>query len=583
MKLKSLNLKNQLLNLGAEKLTEILGRDRLSTLKEITHVPINEMTMVELILRRFETQIFSHAILRGYIIHFLKTQYKSYVFKGDPNYSMTESDEVQLLNLAWDRRFYAHHRLIEIFDLSKEYLPSIVELEEKIIEIIPDTKSELINESIIIRFIKKIYNFIKKLFGLKDQVEDSFPSTLFDYQLRVKKNIQANIHKGKKRMIVHMPTGSGKTRTVLEALIELKIKNINNNLFIVWLSHSNELCDQAMETISFLWKRHGSFPITAYRLTGNLSLKLKNKNGGFIVTTYQKISEMRMGDTSDLETLNEIRRNTSTIITDEAHLVSARTFNDSVNFISSIEETTVIGLTASPGKGIYEYENVRIAEFFGQNKISITDDQNNKIEDPISYLQKQEFLAQIKAKRIASNFSLELSEEEQQNILNNFDLRRAIIDSMGKDIQRNLCIIAQLKQLYEQDYSILVFACSLEHSKLLSECCILLDMKVASIDDSTSSHNRKKYIQDFKQKKIKIIVNYGVLSTGFDAPKTNAIFITRPTTSPVLYSQMLGRGLRGPKVEGSETCLLVDIQDNLAGLPDEKVCFTLFEDYYLES
>ena len=154
---------------------------------------------------------------------------------------------------------------------------------------------------------------------------------------------------------------------------------------------------------------------------------------------------------------------------------------------------------------------------------------------------------------------------------------------MEKDIERNLCIIAQLKQLYEQDYSILVFACSLEHSKLLSECCILLDMKVASIDDSTSSHNRKKYIQDFRQKKIKIIVNYGVLSTGFDAPKTNAIFITRPTTSPVLYSQMLGRGLRGPKVEGSETCLLVDIQDNLAGLPDEKVCFTLFEDYYLKS
>jgi len=71
-----------------------------------------------------------------------------------------------------------------------------------------------------------------------------------------------------------------------------------------------------------------------------------------------------------------------------------------------------------------------------------------------------------------------------------------------------------------------------------------------------------------------------VLSTGFDAPNTNAIMIARPTTSPVVYSQMLGRGLRGPKVGGNKECILVDIKDNIQGLPNERATYSLYRDNY---
>ena len=66
--------------------------------------------------------------------------------------------------------------------------------------------------------------------------------------------------------------------------------------------------------------------------------------------------------------------------------------------------------------------------------------------------------------------------------------------------------------------------------------------------------------------KINVIFNYGVLSTGFDAPNTNTVMIVRPTASPIMYSQMLGRGLRGPEVNGNEECWLIDLKDNLKGL-----------------
>ena len=132
----------------------------------------------------------------------------------------------------------------------------------------------------------------------------------------------------------------------------------------------------------------------------------------------------------------------------------------------------------------------------------------------------------------------------------------------------------------EKKLSTIVFACSLKHTKLLHKICVLSGMKVVKIDDKTSNQARKKIVKDFKNNEIKIIFNYGVLSTGFDAPGTDAILIARPTTSPIIYSQMLGRGLRGPKFGGKAECILIDVKDNLIGLPDEKSCFTLFDKYY---
>ena len=62
------------------------------------------------------------------------------------------------------------------------------------------------------------------------------------------------------------------------------------------------------------------------------------------------------------------------------------------------------------------------------------------------------------------------------------------------------------------------------------------------------------------------MTNFGVLTTGFDAPKVRAIYITRPTFSKNLYLQMIGRGLRGPLNGGTQDCLIVDIADNFESM-----------------
>lgn len=78
---------------------------------------------------------------------------------------------------------------------------------------------------------------------------------------------------------------------------------------------------------------------------------------------------------------------------------------------------------------------------------------------------------------------------------------------------------------------------------------------------------------------MKVLCNYGVLTTGFDAPKTDVIVISRPMFSPVRYMQMVGRGLRGDKNGGTATCRIVTVFDNIIDYSERlayKTYFTAF-------
>jgi superfamily II DNA or RNA helicase len=77
-----------------------------------------------------------------------------------------------------------------------------------------------------------------------------------------------------------------------------------------------------------------------------------------------------------------------------------------------------------------------------------------------------------------------------------------------------------------------------------------------------------------------VVCNHSVLTTGFDAPKTDMILIARQVFSRVRYMQMVGRGLRGPKNGGTEHCKIVTVDDNLGRFDNARhwqYCQTLWE------
>jgi DNA repair protein RadD len=580
MELEKLDLEQHLIKMGMPILQDIIGRDELEAISLITNKSVNESMIANLLIKSNGTDIFSDPMLRGYVIHFLTDNYKSYLEFGRHDKKIDQSLEKQMINKAWNRNFHSHYRLIEIFGLSNEYLPNET-LEEKTNFILkPEIKTEQSN--FLISMINNVINFIKSFFTKKEIERFG----LEDFQIRIKNELNKKIKGNDFKTIIHMPTGSGKTKTTIASLLEYNIEsNFLSNNFIIWLAHSDELCEQAKDSFENLWNSFGTHDLPLIRLKDQKIDEIKELPGGIIICTYPKLHRMRMNNNGS-KILEFIRTKSNFIIADEAHMVPAQTFRDSIEFITKLEFTHLIGLSATPG-GYYVDQTQELSNYFNKNKITITDDNNAELEgdEPISYLQKKEVLSYIKTLQVKTNFDFEFTTDEKEKILSSFDegLSPELIKKMGEDVERNICIFGELRNLYEENLSTIIFACSLKHTKLLHKICILSGMKVAKIDDKTSNQVRKKIVKDFKNREIKTIFNYGVLSTGFDAPGTEAILITRPTTSPIIYSQMLGRGLRGPKFGGKKECLLIDLKDNLIGLPDEKSCFTLFNNYYIKS
>lgn len=88
-----------------------------------------------------------------------------------------------------------------------------------------------------------------------------------------------------------------------------------------------------------------------------------------------------------------------------------------------------------------------------------------------------------------------------------------------------------------------------------------------SVDGATPKEDRDAILARFQTGKTQVVANCGVLTEGFDNPAISCVAIARPTRSPVLYTQMAGRGLR--LYPGKTECLILD----LAGTTeDNKLC-----------
>jgi len=110
--------------------------------------------------------------------------------------------------------------------------------------------------------------------------------------------------------------------------------------------------------------------------------------------------------------------------------------------------------------------------------------------------------------------------------------------------------------------STIVFAVTVEHSKAVRDGFRQNGISCEHIDASTSDAERKRIIDDFKAGRVLVLTSVGVLTTGFDAPNVVAGILARPTFSPMLHFQMLGRLLR--PYPGKKFAKIIDVSGNVA-------------------
>jgi len=398
---------------------------------------------------------------------------------------------------------------------------------------------------------------------------------LHDYQEEIKDRIVTELLSSNYRFLIQMPTGSGKTRTIIQSIVQyIQIKKIiEKGKNILWLAHTEELCEQALFTFINLWPHLSQDSIIVHRCYGNHSISITGDKGALIFGTFQKLSSLLNNDSYFIKSL---KTRLSIIVIDEAHKSTAKTYSALIDFLLKDSDCKLIGATATPGRNTDNMKaNSELAEFFNGRLLALSFSTN-----PIIELRNKGVLSYLQHKIIESKLDILLNESETVAIKINGDFSMPTLKKLSENSKRNNLIVKLIEEEILKDNPCLVFTCSVEHAKVLNASMNYKNYSSVALDSKTTNTRRKNIINDFKIGKYNVLFNYGILSTGFDAPNVRTIIITRPTSSVVLYSQMIGRGLRGPKMGGARECNLIDIKDNFKNFGGVELVYDSFEEYW---
>lgn len=357
------------------------------------------------------------------------------------------------------------------------------------------------------------------------------------------------------KAMVELPTGAGKTRVATETVLRLFITGELSGP-VIWIAQSQELCEQAVQTWSTVWRWLGDErPLTIGRLWEGNTVHEPDTEFSVIVATDAKLDVIL----KDLE--YDWLWASAAVIIDEGHVAG-----DSQRYTRLLSKLGVdgrnwarplVGLSATPFKGRSEDATKRLASRFGNRILRAFE------TDPYSQLASQGVLARIKHTTLRG-ISVELSASERADAEQKRLVSPNVLERIGRNQARMATLVKHIQTLVGEhaDWPVLVFTPSVLSAQILAATLRYQDISAASVSGQTGRQERRDVIARFKDNDIQVLANCDLLAQGFDAPGVQALYIARPTFSPNAYIQMAGRGLRGPENGGKEECLIVDFADN---------------------
>lgn len=380
---------------------------------------------------------------------------------------------------------------------------------------------------------------------------------------------------GNNRGLVALPTGSGKTRVAVEALIAYVHKSQANAL-LLWIAQSDELCEQAVDAWRYAWSAIGPAGerLTISRLWGANDATPVDDGIHLVVATDDKLASLSGKGQHDWLTEADV------VLVDEAHTSISPTYTKLFDWLkrgTRQRDRVLLGLSATPYRGNNEDQTRTLVNRYDSNLL--TDGVLGV--DPYRTLQEMGILARVRHDEL-DGMVLRPSKSAMRSEGDAAHLGdyRIDLNEVAADRGRNEKILNHIEEL-PKDMTALVFAASVQHAEVLAAVLASSGIPAASIAGYTPASERRRLIERFRAGEVRVLTNYNVLSQGFDAPKVGAVYVARPTFSPNRYQQMIGRGLRGPKNGGSEEVLIVNVRDNIDAFGTQ-LAFTHFDRLWTE-
>lgn len=334
---------------------------------------------------------------------------------------------------------------------------------------------------------------------------------LRDYQNNIILRCREAFKNGYKKLCCVLPCGAGKTAIFCYLAYLNTIKKTSNHVLI--LLHRKELLKQTIEAFQ-------AFQINTDHITIAMIQSFKN-------------------------TLKTSAKPYSLIIIDECHHATSNSFK---YVLDAYRKTLLIGFTATPAR----LDGKPLGSIFDHLIVGVD----------YSYLIENKYLVDY------DYFSPDL----------NFDFSKWKLKSGDFDTIDNAfhldkkAIYGDILKYLDLSKKIIIYSPTIDYSKKLeSQINKHFNARIsAEFNGTTPQPLRNKIIDDFKNDRIKILINVDLIDEGFNIPSCDCVFLLRATQSLTLYIQQAGRALRSDPKNPTKRASIFDFVGNIYrfGFPD---------------
>ena len=335
------------------------------------------------------------------------------------------------------------------------------------------------------------------------------------------------------RIMLQLPTGSGKTRIAGELLSGW----LKDGRKAVWLTHRKELATQT----------EGMLREAGVTATANMQWTPRTNAptllNGVVILMAQTVSR-RNGRANVWDGYNR----SDLMIIDEAHHATAD------GWARAIKQWPgpVVGMTATPW---------RLSQREGFDHLF----KELHCGPQVAALQSDKWLCQARVMLPPEGERVQAGQVDYTG-----DYSESGIELANED--RDVWTAGALRfwQKHCENRQTVVYAVSVRHAQNLVAMFSDAGVPTGVLLGDTPTAERSRLLHEFQDGTIKALVNVAVATEGFDLPDAACVMLTRPTMSLSLYLQMVGRGLRPKQDDGD--CVILDLAGNSLrhGLPDEE-------------
>ncbi len=353
--------------------------------------------------------------------------------------------------------------------------------------------------------------------------------TFFDlqpktYQLEMLEQLANEREHGRRRNLLVAATGTGKT-VVAAFDYRATCQLVGGRPRLLFVAHREEILRQALRTYREVL-RDGSF--------GELLA------GGNTPESYDHLFATIDSLTSRGVVAQMGGDYWHSIVIDECHRLAADRFH---GFVTVVQPAVLLGLTATPERS----DGQPITPYFDSRP-----DGSPAVELRLWHALDLQLLAPFEY--FACDDETDFSEVPWDRA----GEREAVDKVVTGNHARARLIINEWRRLCDQPQKsrALVFCVTVAHARFMTEQFNRAGFPAACVVGSSSEEERRSAPLRLARGELCALVTVDLYNEGIDLPDVDTLLLLRPTQSPVLFQQQIGRGLR--LAPGKESCLILD-------------------------